>query len=349
MSILEIAEQARVSYATAWRIINNQPCRSEEAVRAVRAAMGRIGYVPDGKRGRRRKAANGIRTHNIALLHLREGSFISTSVLAFVQKMLAEQNLNLIFAHMEQPGAVPQAVRSGNVDGILGYGELPSEAITPAMQKIPAVWMMSREDTNTLDAWGDRIKPDHQAIGRLAAQRLLKQGHRHLAFLNPNPGRGIYNERGAAMAASAEGQAESFVSLNADRQSSAEQNKVAAMERAAEQLAKRWMAASPRPTGVFVPVDRMTLRVYRYLTQQGIVPGRDVQIISCDNEVELLSLMAPPPESIDLNRQTMARLAVERLLWRMRNGVTAPSIMVTVSPVLSESAKAEISAASGIG
>ena len=77
MSIMRIAQAANVSYATAWRIINNKTCSSQEAVAAVRRAMGQLGYDPAAngpKRGRPAKGADGIRTHNIALLHLREGT-----------------------------------------------------------------------------------------------------------------------------------------------------------------------------------------------------------------------------------------------------------------------------------
>src|SRR5215472_9537990 len=112
MSISQVAQAAKVSYATAWRIINNRPCRSEEAIAAVRAAMSRMGYSPNSfngngngnggnvpRRGRRPKAADGIRTHNIALLNLRETTSIGSTILAYVQRMLGERNLNLIFAH----------------------------------------------------------------------------------------------------------------------------------------------------------------------------------------------------------------------------------------------------------
>src|SRR5437763_1928597 len=103
MSITRIAKAANVSYATAWRIINNRPCSSEEAIAAVRRVMGQLNYKPsDGngtRRGRPAKASDGIRTRNIALLHLREATSISTTVLSRVHRMLADQNLNLIFAH----------------------------------------------------------------------------------------------------------------------------------------------------------------------------------------------------------------------------------------------------------
>jgi LacI family transcriptional regulator len=363
MSISQIAQAAKVSYATAWRIINNRPCRSEEAVQRVRAAMNRIGYTPSapgainvGRRGRRPKAADGIRTHNIALLHLRETSSIGTSVLAFVQRMLGERNLNLIFAHVERPDAMPQAVRSGNVDGILGYGEFPADALSPSLQRVPAVWMMSRASAGSSDAWGDRVRPDHQEIGRLAAQRLLECGHRHLAYFNPDPEQSLYLERSISFRAVAEqaiarGAAESVAVMMATPLpvgTAGRTNAFAAMEAAAEQFVSQWLAASPRPTGVFVPVDRVTLRVYRHLVQHAIQPGRDVQIISCDNEAEMLSLMDPVPESIDLNRKAVARLAVERLLWRMKNGPNSPSIVITVSPALAASSSQPLSSGSSI-
>src|SRR5947207_2364045 len=103
MSILRIAQAANVSYATAWRVINNHPCGSEETVAAVREAMGQLGYDPGvaRRRGRRPNKADGIRTRNIALLHFRPSSSISSSVLTCVHRMLAEKNLNLIFAHCE--------------------------------------------------------------------------------------------------------------------------------------------------------------------------------------------------------------------------------------------------------
>jgi DNA-binding LacI/PurR family transcriptional regulator len=350
MSISQIAQAAKVSYATAWRIINNRPCRSEQAVAAVRAAMNRIGYAPNApgtsRRGRRPKAADGIRSHNIALLHLRESSSIGTSVLAYVQRMLAERNLNLIFAHVERADAMPQAVRVGNVDGILGYGEFPAQAMSSGLQRVPAVWMMSRFSASTTDAWGDRVRPDHQEIGRIAAQRLIERGYRDLAYFNPDPEQSFYFERGIAFRtvaeqAIAQGKADSITMMTAkplipatSSSSIVPINSFAAMESAAEQFVSQWLTTAPRPTGVFVPVDRVTLRVYRHLQQHRLRVGADIQIISCDNEAEMLSLMDPPPESIDLNRKAVARLAVERLLWRMKNGPAAPSVVITVSPAL---------------
>ena len=330
MSIVRIAKAANVSYATAWRIINNQPTGSEQAVAAVHEAMGRLGYAPQGyvrsKRGRPPRGADGIRTRNIALLHFRPVSSISSSVLSCVHQVLAERNLNLIFAHCQRASDLPQAVSSGNVDGILGYGQLPSDAsIDPRVQKIPAVWMMSRQDPGS-DVWGDRVKPDHEAIGQLAAEYLLGRGHRNVAYLNPDANYPLFQHRSTAFrAATVAAGAGSEVHSSSGTDD---------LNLQAQRLVEQWMSASPRPTGVFVPVDRVTLFIFRHMEQRGIRPGADVDIVSCDNERELLSLMRPSPASIDLNRPMIARLAVERLLWRMKNGMSSPSVVTTVSPTL---------------
>ena len=332
MSIVRVAQAANVSYATAWRIINNQPCGSEQAVAAVKEAISRLGYEPTAarKRGRRPKAPDGIRTRNIALLHFRQATSISASVLSCVHRMLSERNLNLIFAHCTRTEELPHAVRSGNIDGILGYGTFPTEAMDKSLQRVPAVWMMSRDDRG-VDAWGDRVKPDHETIGHLAASHLLARGHERLAFLNPEVGFNIYQQRCNAFRGAVDAAGRGFAvhaSSGGSGNGSQDFNAVA------ERLVEQWMSSAPRATGVFVPVDRVTLFVYRHLERRGIAPGRDVDIVSCDNEKELLSLMHPQPPSIDLNREMIARLAVERLLWRMKNGVSSPSVMTTVSPTL---------------
>ena len=106
MSITQVAKLANVPYVTAWRVINKQPVGSREAVEAVQAAMKHVRYVPGAsRRGRPPKSADGIRTHNVALLHLREGTAISSEVLAAVQKRLSERNLNLIFAQVNDVDA----------------------------------------------------------------------------------------------------------------------------------------------------------------------------------------------------------------------------------------------------
>ncbi len=145
-----------------------------------------------GGGGRRRKVVDGIRTHNIrAAAYLRPGSSISTSILSCVQKLLAEQNLNLIFARAGGERRCRRRRGAGMWMGFLGMGNFRPGAETAAMRRIPAA--LDDEPGGILasgDAWGDRVKSDNQvAIGRMAAESgCLPTGGRHLAFFNPDAG-----------------------------------------------------------------------------------------------------------------------------------------------------------------
>ena len=333
MSIARVAEAANVSYATAWRIINNRPCSSSTAIKAVQRAVRQVGYEPAqgvSRRGRPSKMVDGIRTRNIALLHFRSGTALSTAVLNAVQARLAERDLNLLIAQVETTSSLPPAVRSANVDGILGYGKFPDEAITPQLQRIPAVWMMTRND-GALDRFGDRVMPDHRAIGALAADYLINRGHRYVSVLNPYPNNEMYRQRCDAFTRCAE-VAGTQVNLLQGEGGSGQINIVG-------QLAERWLGenAERRGTGIFVPADEAALPLSRYLRRSGVTlanagrpRGNHVDLVSSDNDRDLLAHMHPQPQTIDLNRETIAELAVERLFWRMRHGTSAPQVTLQV-------------------
>lgn len=343
MSVMLVAKLAQVPYSTAWRVINRKANVSPDAVERVLKAAKQIGYDPTQiRRGRRPKAADGIRTHNVALLHLRNNSTLSLSVLRSVEQLLSARNLNLIVGHVSSIDELPQAVRSGNVDGILGYGQFPGLAITPGLRRIPAVWMMTRYDFEP-DLWGDRVQPDHKSIGRLAARYLLEHGHQHLAFVGAGSHMAApaVADRWGAFYAVANTRASSVRMITA----SLSQEFNPAFKHEVDEAAKQIAELRPRPTGLFVAADRITRVLYRALEHHGLRVGHDVDIVSCDNEPEMLAELRPAPPSIDLNRNEIARQAVERLLWRMRNGVDSPQVVTAVRPALAGFAEPGLEAA----
>src|SRR5438477_461358 len=129
-----MAERLKRRWPYQAKVMKTLETVSRRAVRTIEPCFamgdGCIDALDVSKRRRKPKSADGIRTHNVALLHLRAGTAISNSVLRHVERLLAERNLNLIFGHVDGNGELPQAVRAGNVDGILGYGQFPPEAVT---------------------------------------------------------------------------------------------------------------------------------------------------------------------------------------------------------------------------
>ena len=89
---------------------------------------------------------------------------------------------------------------------------------------------------------------------------------------------------------------------------------------------------SPR-LGLFVPRDEETVQIYRLLQSRGIIPGRDLEIVSCDHEDVRLSALDPKPASIELNTQEIGRRAIQRLMSRMKHP-GEPEVRMQVAPKL---------------
>jgi DNA-binding LacI/PurR family transcriptional regulator len=100
-----------------------------------------------------------------------------------------------------------------------------------------------------------------------------------------------------------------------------------------EELADRLVRANPRPTGLFVANDWATARMYPMLIERGLQLGKDLLIVSCDNEDVRLAPLRPRPASLDINAPQLGRYIVARLLNRIRHPDDLP-IVVLIPPTL---------------
>src|SRR3954470_19907583 len=147
MTIRQVALAAGVPYATAWRAVHQRGKVSQSVAAAVGQAMEELGFQPTPVRRSRTRAdsapATAKASRKIALLDLRNTTALSISILRSVQQLLGGQGMNMLYAHVVGPAGLPTAVEAGEVDGILGYGEIPASLVTTQLKRIPAVWMMS--------------------------------------------------------------------------------------------------------------------------------------------------------------------------------------------------------------
>ncbi len=75
------------------------------------------------------------------------------------------------------------------------------------------------------------------------------------------------------------------------------------LERAGRQgpLLDQLLSVTPQPTGLFVPTDEQTARLYPLLSGRGLRFGQEIAVISCDSQEFWLRQLDPRPPSIDLN------------------------------------------------
>ena len=344
MSILEVAKVAGVSHTTVARVVNNHPGVSVATAERVRQVMKKIGYKPPDpgqRRGPRTRARRGIRCGNIAMLLLGRDTAtvmrqpILPEVLHGVENALASEGLNMLLSQIGPDCKFPPAMAAKNIDGLILMGDDKLEqnaTIRKRLQQYPAVWMLSRHG----EFWGDSVGPDNTRIGEEAARYLMSRGCQRPVFLDANPKHPAFTARGKVFCECLENAGLPVEMLLAETASGYRMTDSLYnfTETTLESLAERLRCLSPRPDGLFVPMDSQMAMLYPLLQSRGIQPGRDICVISCDNEPHALAGLHPRPATFDIRSNLIGHTAVQMLLWRMRNPSEPGRIQNLIKPVL---------------
>ncbi|MEX1039752.1 MAG: LacI family DNA-binding transcriptional regulator [Pirellulaceae bacterium] len=334
-STIEIAEAVGVSQATVSRVINNQAGVAPSTVKLVREAIQRLGYHPRPRRARKSMPEAKV-AGNVAVLLLDQSCerhpTLAMAKLRGVEKALTAAGMNMILAHATQDDPVPPVLDQLALDGALLWGHRGSEILLAKLRDIPAVWLSSHVG-NVSDA----VSQGNATVGRLAADYLLGRGHTQLAFLNvccEHPG---FIARGEGFAFAAHMAGHEIQRFAEPPGTPFEQRNSRELELTLRPLVDQVLSASPRPTGLFLPDDQITAVVYRCLQRAKVKVGREIEIVSCNNEEPYLAGLHPRPATIDLGPELTGRRAVEQLLANIQNPeADSRRVEVIVEPLLIE-------------
>jgi DNA-binding LacI/PurR family transcriptional regulator len=346
MSIVRVAQRAGVSVATVSRVINRLPGVRPETAKQVRRAMKELLYVPSAVRpgpkpGVRRPSRIRARVGTLVVLTIGQASRdwlalpLMTTAFAAITQAAQERGLRLLIDEMPDPHKVSNLLTRREVDGAIVFwsarlGRAHFEGLLDC--GIPLVRFMGAVDG---PAEIDHVTTDNLAVGRLAHGYLAEQGCSDVAFFTETPDWPLVRMRGqefANAARDARHRVTSFV-MTETPVVAANYGQGVCAAATAEALADCFAAESPRPTGIFCATDRQTLKLYPMLQRRGIMPGRDVTVVSCDNQEPLLSILTPRPASVDLRPGEIGRIAVTRLLHRLEYP-DDPAFQVLVPPVI---------------
>src|SRR5215212_1436161 len=345
MSIVDVAKRAGVSVATVSRVINQFPGVSPRTAKQVRAAMKELLYVPSPirpgpKPGSRRTSKLKVGVGAIVVLTVGQPSRdwltlpMMASIFAGITTASVQRGLKLMVAEMANASKISDLISGKQVDGAivfwsshLGAGnfeELRSHGV-------PLVRLMGAIDG---PAEVDHVTTDNMAVGRLAHQHLQSHGCTDVAFITEFPSWPLMRLRGQAFANSARDAGHRMTSyvVGTDGASEIYRPRVH-MAPTLEELIDKLAAKTPRPTGIFSSTDRLTTKLYPLLESRGMFPGRDIQVVSCDNQEAMLSLLRPRPASVDLRPETIGQLAVARLIHRLQYPEEA-ALQIQVPPAL---------------
>lgn len=349
MSIAEVAKAAGVSTATVSRVLNDFPGVRIETVQQVRAAVAALRYTPLRVRkphpgtGSNGLSRSSLKTGNIAVITVGHDSGwlqlpVMASVVSGIQRAAAELGQRLILEELRDVTKPAALIAGKKIDGavvFLGSGRpLASyaEALRVLKSSVPIVWAMGMETTSS---GIDHVSSNNVGIGQIAYDYLAGQGCTRLAYFTSEPSWLFMRLRGQAFlnAALDDGQvATAYVVTN---------NPLLAQSfgvsvRAAptfEACVESMVQGPERPDGVFVANDAMVARLYPILGRLGIKPGRDIKIISCDNETVRLSALEPRPVTIDIGAEEIGYRAAMRLKGRWQHP-DHPPLLIQVAPRL---------------
>ena len=167
----------------------------------------------------------------------------------------SENDLNMIFSFVSDPRQLPPRITERRVDGLLLHGERPALDVQMRLQTLPTVWLMANPQR---PEWGDQVMPDNSAIGAMAAQYLLRRGHRRLAYLGTASSWSLEIRSLAFAHAATEAGAQVEI-IEAPEQHSDDFWQREGLSSAARAIAERLARSGTHPTGLFIAEDRLVV------------------------------------------------------------------------------------------
>jgi len=323
----DIADRAGVSYSTVSRVINDHPSVSEEAAKAVRAAMHALGYEPpppERRRGPQRGGSPRVLTGNVALLfpdvdQRAMSTPLSAALAHGVEDYLYDQRISMIMTHLREESRLPPCLERRQADGVILRGGELSASLQNRLRGFPCVWIFQTPHPLT---WADQVCPDNEAVGAMAARYLHEKGACKAIAVNPDVTHTAFRRRASAFLETA-----AELGIRGTLVDVTDGHPLISGLGAA---IKKGYA----PDGIFsVGGDAAMETLYRELLARSIKPCDDVPLISCNNDINRLWALDPRLPNIDIQPEVIGRTAAERLLWRFENP-KEPTQRVFIAPTL---------------
>jgi LacI family transcriptional regulator len=332
--IADIARKAKVSPATVSRVINQPHLVAPDRLERVRSVMTESDYVPTPLHRRRGPKSRLATPKKIAVWFV--GAKKNSSFNWFQDQLLQTQHSNdrqrleLSVLFTDTPDDLPRALAERQVDGVIIQGMEPSPACLTKLGDLPNVWFMTRRSQTYA---GDFVEPDNDANGRMAANYLHQHGHKSLAVIAADSG---YSAVGWRVKAFLEQAKELGLTVHSILGKTKPVNflEVVPVHEESDALAKRFCQISPRPTGIYVPVDHFCGSLFRSLRLAGVKSERDFEAILGNYNPVIYHNLDHLPPALDINLPTLVRKVVDHLVWRIDNPKIIGRIGITVAPSL---------------
>jgi LacI family transcriptional regulator len=269
----EVAERAGVAMSSVSRVLSGHPDVSPRMKAIVMAAVQELGYKPD-------LLAQGLRrgrTFSVGFAVSDIANPVLAQVVTGAEKRLRASGYSLLLTNSEgNPELDVEHIlllERRRVDGLLlALAEEHHEGTVEALRSVETpIVLIDRDVPAGVDA--RCVAFDHASGMRIAAEHLLKLGHRHVALITGGPARPARERRRAVEETyAAAGDGARCVVYNGEFS-------VAHGRRATVDV----LATRPRPTAIIAGGNMLMQGALLAVRDAGVEVGREISFVGCDD------------------------------------------------------------------
>ena len=307
-TVKDIARHAGVSPATVSLVLRNSPLVAEATRAGVRSSIDSLGYVYH-------RAAANLRTrltHTVGLVICEITNPFYAELAAGIDDVLDQAGWVAFIANTaespERQSRFIARMREQRVDGILlapAEGTAPSSIDALRREGLPVVQMLRRVGQRN----ADYVSADFRLGMALAAEHLIRLGHRRIAFVG-----------GGRRVTPARDRTEAFREI-LPRFGMPVGPIIKCMptrEGGAGAIDELFRTNAASPTAVLCHNDLCALGAMLGLVDRGLIPGRDVAVIGFDNIPEA-AMHRPALTTVAIAAREIGEEAASLLLRRIKS------------------------------
>jgi DNA-binding LacI/PurR family transcriptional regulator len=251
---------------------------------------------------------------------------------------LAKAGAHVQLAHVPDLDFPPQALFAERLDGVILTGAMQGDTIHARESRLldklracPTVWVVGKPK----GCWGDAVIANDYQVGEFAAEYLADRGHRRAAFVNPKPDHLLFMRREDGFYAGARRRGLDAASFCEAPPGGWTLPLRPPLEvETVQTLVDRVLDSDPRPTAIFAAADSVATLVYRALAVRELRVGRDMSVISGNNDHALIAGLHPHLTTFDIHAEEIGRLAVRHLAARMSDATIRPDCELMLDAAL---------------
>ena len=325
MTIRDIASEAGVSIGTVSRVLNRAGNVDPELYQKTMLVIERNNYCPGRRKPARATATadSGKKHGSIAIMFDSasewKGSRLVADYMGGIEKTCFSRGYNVVL-HMKKSFDDPALLGGlkNSVDGILIKGEFICDSPLPGLvdrlrRDIPTVGFGMSYPLCKFP----QVSFDNYMAGMLAAEELIKLGHRRIAFVNNNPRHTMFITRsqGFMMAMKRHGLWANELLLEHDGAANGELPEEAPPDMSMP--LEKILSSGQKITAAVCANDWISTGLYRACSTAGVdIPG-DLSIVGFDNMPSICQLVTPKLSSVENPFFQIGELAVNILLDRI--------------------------------